>query len=119
MAEQILIAIMGVGVTVVIAVVGAIYRKLDQNIEPVLIRLRVGMWGDPETRDGGLVEQVENVETELQREKQHRRQEHNEVSTKVDNISDVTKQLANGLKESETVDVDVSVDNINGDKNDD
>lgn len=107
-----LLALLTVGVTIVIVIIGSLYRELISNIKPRVNSVYHIVVGNPDDRtDEGLVQDVEQVQDRMEENAEERRSEHEAVETKLSRLQRRVDSVVNAMERSDSVDVNVNASN--------
>jgi len=112
---EVLLGLLTVMTTVVLTVVGALYRELILNIKPDVQDIKTTTYGHgTDDTDTGLVDDVERLDTKLEAQATERREEHKQVEVRLDRVSSRLDAVISALKRQDDINIHVQA----GDEND-
>jgi hypothetical protein len=111
---EILLGLLTVMTTVVLTVVGALYRELILNIKPDVQDIKTTTYGHgTDDTDTGLVDDVERLDTKLEEHAECRRENHEQVETRLGRVSSRLDSVISALKRQDDINIHVQA----GDEN--
>jgi hypothetical protein len=111
---EVLLGLLTVMTTVVLTVVGALYRELILNIKPDLQAVRSTLFGTKgDSTDDGLVQDVECVDTKIEESAAERREEHEQVEHRLDRMGTRLDAVISALKREDDIEIHVQAGDSN------
>ena len=104
---EVLLALLTVGVTIVITLVGWLGKML-LDLDTKTQSIAAVLFGNQEdTTDDGLVREFEEVHEKLDKHAEERREEHKQVETRLSRLQHRVDSIVNGINGSDKVDIEV------------
>lgn len=105
---DVLLAIITALVTVTLTIIGALYRELILNLKPDVQKVRSVLFGiDEDKTDDGLVDDIAEVKEKIEVQADERRDEHQEVETRLGRMQTRLDSVVDALHSSDNVDINV------------
>jgi hypothetical protein len=94
--------------TVVLTVVGALYRELILNIKPDVQTTKATLFGvADDSTDDGLVEDVADVDSKLQENAIERREEHEQVDDQLEQLRSRVDSVISALQRNDDIEIHI------------